>query len=101
MSDVHDAEVFQLEVGNSACLGAALRAFHADEVGRGGDAPWEEITRAFVEPRADSRMVPDRSKVEMYRDLKSIYRACEQHAQGIGEDPELPLQEFQERYARA
>ncbi len=100
LSDVHDAEVFQLEVGNSACLGAALRAFHAAEVGRGADTSWEEITRGFVEPRADSRMVPDRSKVELYRDLKSIYRACEQHAQGIGEDPELRLKEFQERYAR-
>ena len=30
MADVFDAEVYQFEVGNSACLGAALRALHGD-----------------------------------------------------------------------
>jgi len=29
MADVFGADVYQFDVGNSACLGAALRAFHA------------------------------------------------------------------------
>jgi xylulokinase len=32
MADVHDADVYELEVANSACLGAALRAYHADRI---------------------------------------------------------------------
>jgi xylulokinase len=95
MSDVHDAEVYQLEVGNSACLGAALRAFHAHEVHAGRDATWERIIRAFVEPRAASRIVPDPANAAMYRELKEIYRACEEHALGLGEDPSSRLQAFE------
>ncbi len=98
MSDVHDAEVFQLEVGNSACLGAALRAFHADEVARGRRTPWEEITRGFVEPRAGSRIAPEPSNVALYRELKPIYEACERHAQGTGPDPEPRLARFEGEY---
>ena len=38
MADVFDAEVLQLETGNSAALGAALRAFHADRLADGQSA---------------------------------------------------------------
>ena len=37
MADVFGADVYQFEVGNSACLGAALRAFQADGFRRSAD----------------------------------------------------------------
>ena len=37
MADVFNAQVYQLEIGNSAALGAALRAHHADAAVRAAD----------------------------------------------------------------
>jgi hypothetical protein len=52
MADVFGAEVFQFEVGNSASLGAALRAFHADGADQGHAVPWEDVVRGFAEQRS-------------------------------------------------
>src|SRR5262249_46001424 len=41
MADVFGADVWQMVVGNSACLGAALRAFHGDITAAGQSMPWE------------------------------------------------------------
>ena len=41
MADVFDAEVYQFEVGNSASLGAALRAAEAEARSRGDAVRWE------------------------------------------------------------
>ena len=38
--------------GNSACLGAALRAWHADARSRGREIPWTTIVRDLAEPIA-------------------------------------------------
>src|SRR6185436_16938547 len=55
MADVFDAEVYQFVVGNSACLGAALRAWHADALSEGRELAWTEIVRGLAEPIASSR----------------------------------------------
>jgi xylulokinase len=85
MADVHGADVYQLEVGESAALGAALRAFHGDERERGRSLDWEEVVAGFVEPVAHVR--PDPRNVAVYDALKKVYAACEAHALGRGPAP--------------
>jgi sugar (pentulose or hexulose) kinase len=85
---VFGADVFQLEVGNSAALGAALRAFHADQLADGRKIPWDDVIAGFVEPLEDSRMTPDAPCHELYTRLIDAYAACEAHALGRGPDPE-------------
>ena len=80
MADVFGADVYQLEVGNSACLGAALRAWHADELADGRHVPWDEVVVGFVEPAAGSRISPVPSAVEISRDLRKLYAVCEARA---------------------
>jgi xylulokinase len=73
MADVFDAEVLQLETGNSAALGAALRAFHADRAAEGRPLPWEEIVSGFVTPKLDSKLKPHASHVATYKRLIETY----------------------------
>jgi xylulokinase len=87
MADVFDADVYQFEVGNSACLGAALRAFHADSTAEGRIIAWEDVVRGLAEPVAASRLRPDPARHEVYRRLMPVYEACEAHALGRGPDP--------------
>ena len=58
MADVFGAEVYQLEVGNSAALGAALRALHGDAAAQGEAVSWDEVIEGLVEPVAASRLTP-------------------------------------------
>jgi xylulokinase len=80
MADVFDAEVFQLQSGNSAALGAALRACHADRMADRQPISWEEVVSGFAEPRPDSRIVPVRENVVIYRALIEEYAAREAQA---------------------
>ncbi len=84
MADVFGADVYQLEVGSSACLGAALRAYHADTLSEGRAIAWEEIVAGLAEPVAASRLQPDRDRHAIYRELMKTYEACEAHARGLG-----------------
>jgi xylulokinase len=87
MADVHGADVYQLEVGNSACLGAALRAYHADRVADGRPIAWEEVVAGFAEPVVATRIRPVPAHVAVYAKLARVYEACEAHALGRGGDP--------------
>ena len=98
MADVHGASVYQFEVGNSACLGAALRAYHGDTVARGQKVSWENIVQGFAEPMAESRIDPVPSRVEMYGELKRVYSACESHAIRGGDDPRPLIEAFRKRW---
>jgi xylulokinase len=80
MSDVFNAEVSQLETGNSAALGAALRAFHADRRASGTPLPWEDVIAGFVVPRGDTRLTPQPANVEVYRKLIETYAQQEREA---------------------
>jgi xylulokinase len=77
MADVFGAEVHQLEVGNSAALGAALRACHADMLADGQSVPWEEIVDVFVEPASDGIVRPIADHHRAYQDLLPKYEAFE------------------------
>jgi len=96
MADVFGATVYQLEVGQSAALGAALRAAHADLAASDSPPAWEEVLRGFVEPVATTRLAPDPRRQEFYRGLMPVYAACEAHALGRGPDPEPLLRQLQE-----
>ena len=79
MADVFGAEVRQLVVRNSACLGAALRARHAHAVVEGRALEWDAVVRDVVEPQPDT-LQPDRRRHVMYQDLMRAYAACEADA---------------------
>jgi xylulokinase len=98
MADVHDAEVYRLPEGESAALGAALRAFHGDEVARGRNVPWEEVLAGFVEPSEADVIRPDPERVRVYADLMPVHAACEEHALGRGEDPGAAIERFRRRW---
>ena len=77
MADVFGAEVRRFEVSNSACLGAALRAYHADLSLSGRELPWEAVVRGIAEPIADSAVMPNASNVEAYTRLRRRYAKLE------------------------
>jgi xylulokinase len=79
-ADVFNAEVYQLAGGNSACLGAALRAYHAHERAQGRDLPWDEVVRGFAEPVEASRVAPHPGHVAVYAGLRRQYAAFEAEA---------------------
>lgn len=80
MSDVFGAEVYQLEVGNSAALGAALRARHGVELAAGRPVSWDEVIRGLVEPVVASRLRPRADAHQVYRELMRVHAECEARA---------------------
>jgi xylulokinase len=90
MADVFGADVYQLHVGNSAAMGAALRAAHARLRERDSSTSWREVVAGLAEPDAASRVAPQRDRHALYREMLEVYAACEAHALGRGPDP-LPL----------
>jgi len=80
MADVFGAVVYQLQVGNSAALGAALMALHGDAAADGRPMPWEEVIQQFVEPIADSALKPNAQSHAVYVDLIRKYADCERQA---------------------
>jgi xylulokinase len=99
MADVFGAEVYQFEVTNSAALGAALRAAHADVSGDGRHESWPEIVRGFAEPVASSLIRPDVERHAMYDEWKHVYAACEAHALGRGPEPEGTISRWRQQRA--
>lgn len=90
MADVFGAEVRRFKVGNSACLGAALRAWHADALAAGNAVPWEEIVRGIAEPEAGNAIRPIADHVAIYARQRRRYgkleplaiRGCRADARG-------------------
>ena len=82
MADVFGADVYVSSVTNSAALGAALRAWHADALAEGRPRSWEEITAGLARPAHDTRIAPDRARHAVYRELLPVYEACEARALG-------------------
>jgi xylulokinase len=93
MADVFGAEVYRSTVSNSAALGAALRAWHADTVSEGTPLPWATIA-AIAQPNSSTRIAPNFARHAVYREFLPIYEACEAHALGRGPDPTPALQRF-------
>jgi xylulokinase len=73
MADVFGADVYRFERGNSACLGAALRAWHGDCLAASQPIEWDEVVSGIAEPEAVSRIRPVPARVAMYADLRRRY----------------------------
>ena len=82
MADVSGAEVYQLQVGNSASLGAALRAWHGVENAAGRPIGWDDVIRGVVEPVAESRLRPRPEAQRVYQELMRVHAECEAEALG-------------------
>jgi len=76
IADVFNADVYQFVAGNTAALGAALRAFQADANAIG----WDDVVRGLAEPVAASLVTPVPAHHETYEDLMKIYAAREREA---------------------
>src|SRR5262249_33242553 len=79
MADVFGADVYRFEVGNSACLGAALRAWHADLQVDGHPRDWRDIVDGCATPRA-ACVRPNADHHERYRELMFAYQRFEGEA---------------------
>ena len=77
MADVFGVPVDRLNLDNTACLGAALRAFHADRLASGEPITWNTVVKDFTETRAIDRVMPRAEHVDLYRDLRIRYADIE------------------------
>jgi xylulokinase len=82
MADVFGADVYQLEVGNSAALGAALRAWHGTRAAAQA-VSWEEVLPGLVEPVAASRLRPRPDAHRTYQELMARHAECEAQALAV------------------
>ena len=87
MADVFGAEVRRSRVSNSAALGAALRAWHADALASGHPVAWDDIVGTLRDAERDVDISPDAARHQLYQRLIPVYEQCERHALGRGEDP--------------
>jgi xylulokinase len=82
MADVFEADVYQMAGGNSACLGAALRAFHADQLAAGRQVSWDDVVAGFTDPVPGSHVAPIEEHAAIYREMMERYAALEADALG-------------------
>jgi xylulokinase len=82
MADVFGATVHVLDVGNSAALGAALRAWHAHERATGKEVSWDDIVAPFVRPDPSRTIYAQAEYSPVYAELIERYAECEQRALG-------------------
>jgi xylulokinase len=78
MADVFGVAVSPLDIGNAACLGAALRAFHADRLSHGDPLPWPAVVKGFTDPGETIEPIP--ANAAIYTDMKRLYAEAEQRA---------------------
>jgi xylulokinase len=98
MADVFGAAVYQLQVGNSAALGAALMALHGSLKAGGQEVAWDDVIAGFVAPATEGALHPDPGRHAVYRGLIESYAAREADAlgalgtaSGTNERPLAPL----------
>jgi xylulokinase len=87
MADVFGATVSRFSTTNSACLGAALRARHADVVATGGPDDWPSVIAGFIEPAATVQVQPSSAAAARYVDLRRRYAAFEHACESPGFSP--------------
>jgi xylulokinase len=80
MADVFGAEVVRSRAHNSAALGAALRAFHADAFTSARALSWDDVVAGFTEPDPAWRFQPRAGAVAVYAELRERYAEAEARA---------------------
>lgn len=87
IADVFDAEVSTPRPRNSASLGAALRAYHADRLAEGTPVTWDAAIAGFANGAPELRVRPDAARAAVYTRLLPAYEAFE--ARALREDAAL------------
>jgi xylulokinase len=77
MANVFGADVHRLDVQNSAALGAALRAYHADRLAGEEPVSWKTVVSGFTEPNPAHRVSPNPRLVAIYEALRREYAILE------------------------
>jgi len=77
MSNVFGVDVYRLDVENSAALGAALRAYHADRLAAGEPLSWQSVVSGFTDPNPGHRVSPNPKYVTRYAALRKEYAFLE------------------------
>jgi xylulokinase len=77
IADVFDAQVVRLATTNSAALGAALRAYHADSLASGHPIAWPDVVAGFTDPAPGEPIRPNPANVAVYARLLEEYRRFE------------------------
>jgi xylulokinase len=77
MADVFGADVYPCADRNTACLGAALRAWHADAAVTATPVSWADVTRDLAQPSASHVVHPRLDATAVYADLRTRYAAHE------------------------
>jgi xylulokinase len=78
MANVFGVDVYRLDVENSAALGAALRAYHADRLAAGEPVSWKTVVTGFTDPKPGHRVAPNPKHVALYAQLRKDYAILEQ-----------------------
>lgn len=77
MANVFGIDVYRLDVENSAALGAALRAYHADRLAAGEPVSWHTVVSGLTEPNPGHRVSPNPRLVMLYEELRREYAILE------------------------
>ena len=77
MANVFGADVYRLDGEHAAALGAALRAYHADQLTAGEPVSWKTVVSGFTDPQPGQLMSPDPRYVAMYAALREDYALLE------------------------
>ena len=77
MANVFGVDVYWLEVGNAAALGAALRAYQADRLDSTEPVSWKTVVSGFTQPHPAHRVSPNPKHVMMYAQLRREYAILE------------------------
>lgn len=76
-ANIFGADVYRLDAGNAAALGAALRAYHADRLVSGEPVSWNTVVSGFTDPNPGHRVSPNPKYVAMYSELRKDYAMLE------------------------
>ena len=77
MANVFGVDVYRLDVENSAALGAALRAYHAERLAAGEAVSWQTVVSGFTDPQPGHRVSPNPKHVARYAELRRDYAMLE------------------------
>ena len=72
MADIFNTEVVTLKVGEGAAYGAALQALWCWRRQQGEKIAIQEITEQFIQLNQDETAQPDKTSVEIYRELQAL-----------------------------
>jgi xylulokinase len=79
-ADVFGADAYRLGSGNSASLGAALRAWHADRLASGRPIEWDEVVEGFAVPDPSTLVRPNAEHARRYIEHRRRYAEFETKA---------------------